>query len=88
MQSNESLIDRLRAQDVRVAAVSYCTDLDVYLPDGSEGAHVLNVIKDAAGPYGYNVFRSADPADDGAMIARVYFANVEAWERIRQGGTA
>lgn len=88
VQSSETLADRLRADGVRVEAVHYCTDLDVYLPDGSKGASVLNVIKDAVGPYGFQVFESADPADNGAIIARVNFANVEAWERIRQGGTA
>jgi hypothetical protein len=88
VQSSENLADRLRADGVRVEAIHFSTDLYVYLPDGSKGASVLNVIKNTVGPYGFQVFESEDPADSGAIIARVNFANVEAWERIRQGGTA
>lgn len=81
-----NLAERLRAQGVRVEAVTYCTDLDVFLPDGSKGAEVLNLIREAVGHYSYSVFRSANPADKGAMIARVNFANADAWQRIRKGG--
>ena len=81
-----NLAERLRAMGVRVEAVGYCTDLDVFLPDGSKGAKVLNLIREAVGHYSHSVFRSADPADKGRMIARVNFANADAWQRIRKGG--
>ena len=72
-QDASDLVRMLRQDGIRMEQVTYTSDLDIFLPDGEEGRTVLELIRCHVGNYGFSVFESERPSDNGAIIARIDF---------------